>query len=278
MTALPSRGTDPAGPGRLLAVILTGLLVWALLRLTEFHLAVLFDPTSADAMRGFLAGFLPPALAPAFLLEVLRQTWLTVAMATCGLVLALALGVPAALVLTRVLSLSALGQSLQRASPAGRGGRALLRLLLVFLRSVPELVWALLLVRVVGLGPAAGVFAIAITYSGMLAKVYAEMFEAADPGPVVALLRQGSGRLQAFAFGLLPQCADELISYTVYRWECGVRTSVVLGFVGAGGLGQMMDQSLKMMQANEVTTLLLMFVLLVGLADLISHGLRRVWA
>jgi hypothetical protein len=118
--------------------------------------------------------------------------------------------------------------------------RQAVRWLLIVLRSVPELVWALVFVRVVGLGPTAGVLAIALTYAGMLGKVYGEILESGEPMPP-SLLRNGAGRLQAFCYGLLPSCAAELGSYTVYRWECAIRSSVVLGFVGAGGLGQQLD-------------------------------------
>jgi phosphonate transport system permease protein len=130
-------------------------------------------------------------------------------------------------------------------------------------------------VRVVGLGPTAGVLAIALTYGGMLGKVYAEILESGEPHATHTLLRNGSSRLQAFFYGLLPQNAAELTSYTVYRWECAIRSSAVLGFVGAGGLGQQLDKSMKMFNGGEVFTMLAVFVLLVALADRVSAGLRR---
>ena len=123
----------------------------------------------------------------------------------------------------------------------GRAGQ-----LIQVLRSVPELVWALVFVRVVGLGPTSGVLAIALTYGGMLGKVYGDILESGEAHATNSLMRNGSGRLQAFFYGLLPQNAAELTSYTVYRWECAIRSSAVLGFVGAGGLGQQMDSSMKM--------------------------------
>ena len=144
------------------------------------------------------------------------------------------------------------------------------------LRSIPELVWALVFVRVVGLGPTAGVLAIALTYGGMLGKVYGDILESGDSAGGQALLRNGGSRLQAFFFGFLPQNAAELTSYTVYRWECAIRSSVVLGFVGAGGLGQQLDNSMKMFMGGEVFTMLAVFVGLVALADLLSTALRRI--
>ncbi len=124
--------------------------------------------------------------------------------------------------------------------------------------------WALVFVRVVGLGPTAGVLAIALTYGGMLGKVYGEILESGETQAAEALLRNGAGRLQAFFYAVLPNNAAELVSYTVYRWECAIRSSVVLGFVGAGGLGQQMDNSMKMFNGGEVATMLLVFIALVG--------------
>jgi phosphonate transport system permease protein len=146
------------------------------------------------------------------------------------------------------------------------------------LRSVPEVVWALLLVRAFGLGPAAGVLAIGVTYGGMLAKVYAEILESGDTRPARSLLEAGSGRVAAFFYGLLPGAAQELASYTVYRWECGLRAAVVMGLVGAGGLGQLLDQSIKMLSGGEVATTLAVFLVLVLVADALSAALRRLLA
>ena len=97
--------------------------------------------------------------------------------------------------------------------------------------------------------------ALAITYGGMLGKVYAEILESGDtrPGARAARGRQRP-RSRALFYGLLPGTAQELASYTVYRWECAVRASVVMGFVGAGGLGQLMDQSMKMLNGGEAST------------------------
>ena len=132
--------------------------------------------------------------------------------------------------------------------------------------------------RVLGLGPTAGVLALAITYGGMLAKVYAEILESGDTRAARALIEAGGSRRMALCYGLLPGAAPELVSYTVYRWECAVRASVVMGFVGAGGLGQLMDQSMKMLQGGEASVILATFLVLVVIADGLSAVLRRVLA
>jgi phosphonate transport system permease protein len=190
--------------------------------------------------------------------------------------LAALIAVPLSLATTQALSISRLGPGRGRAWREGL--RFVLRLVQTVLRGVPELVWALVFVRALGLGPAAGVLALALTYGGMLAKVYAEILESGDTRPARSLLEAGSGRLAALGYGLLPGAAQELASYTVYRWECAVRASVVMGFVGAGGLGQLMDQSMKMLSGGEASSILLMFLALVLLADALSAALRRVLA
>ncbi|HEV8690914.1 MAG TPA: ABC transporter permease [Ideonella sp.] len=266
---------DPAWLGRVFWAGAALVLLWPLLTATEFKPWQLFDARSREVTWQFLRGFLPPALSADFLVLVARETWRTVAMATVGISLALVIAWPLTLLSTRVLSVSAL-----RGRMAGLPFllRQAVRGLLIVLRSVPELVWALVFVRVVGLGATAGVLAIALTYGGMLGKVYAEILESGERHATESLLRNGSGRLQAFFFGLLPQNAGELISYTVYRWECAIRSSVVLGFVGAGGLGQQLDSSMKMFAGGEVSTMLLVFLVLVALADRTSTWLRKALA
>lgn len=265
---------DPAATPRLLLTLLAVALLWPGIRLAELNPLVLLQADNARTMGSFLAGFWPVAHSAEFLGLLLEATLQTLAIATAGIALALLLAVPASLLASKALSLSA-------ASRGGRPGwlgqclRWPVRGVLIFLRSVPEIVWALLFVRAVGLGPTAGVLAIAITYAGMLGKVYAEIFESVDQRPAHALLQSGNGRLAALAYGILPNAAAELTSYTVYRWECAVRASVVMGFVGAGGLGQQIDLSMRMFAGDEVASMLLTFLLLVLLADQLSRLLRR---
>ena len=267
---VPSR--DPAWAGRVGWALFGLVLLWPLLVATEFKLWLLLEPASLKTTGSFIASFFPPVLSGEFLLLVARETWRTVAIATAGITLALLIAVPLALASVRALSISALRGRMDAWPFAVR---QVLRWLLIALRSIPELVWALIFVRVVGLGPTAGVLAIALTYGGMLGKVYGEILESGETHATETVLRNGSSRLQAFFYGLLPQNAAELTSYTVYRWECAIRSSVVLGFVGAGGLGQQMDNSMKMFNGGEVLTMLAVFMLLVALADRVSAGLRK---
>ena len=267
---------DPAWRGRVTGIFIAFLVLWYLLLASEFKPWTLFDGRSLSATARFLSGFFPPAHSPEFLAMLLQATWQTVAMATAGLTLALLGALPLTLIVTRHLSISAVGTG--RMSQFAGLVRQSVRWLLVLLRSVPELVWALLLVRIVGLGVTAGVLAIALTYCGMLGKVYAEILESSDIHSTESLLKNGSGRLAAFFYGALPESASELLSYTMYRWECAIRGSVVMGFVGAGGLGQRMDESIKMLAGNEVATMLIVFVVLVAVSDGMSKLLRRHWS
>lgn len=266
---------DPAWHRRVTLALLGAVLLWPLFVASEFRPWTLFDQQSLSATGSFLASFVPPAMDAQFLALVADAAWTTVAIATAGLTLGWLVAVPLTLIGTARLSQSAIGRPMR---PVPALARQLVRWLLIFLRSVPELVWALLFVRVVGLGPTAGVLAIALTYSGMLGKVYAEVLESAEAGPSDALLRNGSSRLGALLYGALPQAAPELVSYTIFRWECAVRSSVIMGFVGGGGLGMQMDMSMKMLAGDEVMTMLLVFVLLVGLADRVSRQLRELLA
>ena len=269
----PAQRQDPAALPRLLLTLLALVLLWPGLQLSELNLAVLVAPDNLRNMGQFVSGFWPPAHDREFLELLAQATLQTLAIATAGMALAWLLAMPLALLASRALSVSALPRSGQPAWWA-KALRWPVRGLLIVLRSVPEIVWALLFVRAVGLGPTAGVLAIAITYAGMLGKVYAEIFESVDLRPTRALLLAGSPRLAAFAYGLLPNAAGEMLSYSVYRWECAIRASVVMGFVGAGGLGQQIDLSLRMFAGAEVASMLLTFLLLVLLADSLSRWLR----
>lgn len=254
---------DPAAGRRLQGAALALLVLWPLLQTAQVHPAALLDPSNLQVIGHFLAGFLPPETGAEFLHYLARATLETLAIATAGMALAWLLALPLAYLA------SAAGREQRSLNPVSRG-------VLTLLRGIPELVWALLFVRVFGLGPAAGVLALGLTYGGMLAKVVAEILESVDPLPARALRLCGARRPVAILYGLLPQASKELASYTVYRWECAIRASVVMGFVGAGGLGQLMDQAMKMLNGGEAATILATFMLLVLGADGLSGWLHRV--
>ena len=265
--------SDPASPNRLGFIVVAIVVLWPLLELAQFKPWLLLRPENIEVLGNFLIQFFPPNLDIDFLQIVLHATIETLAIATAGTTLAILIAIPLGLIISHSLSISRIGPGSNYL--LSKFIRVLARFLMLFLRGIPEIVWALLLVRVFGLGPTAGVLAIGITYGGMLSKVYSEILESANTLPARALLVSGSGRLTAFLYGLLPGTAQELASYTVYRWECAIRASVVAGFVGAGGLGQLMDQSMKMLNGGEASTILVVFFILVLLADYVSLLIRK---
>jgi phosphonate transport system permease protein len=150
-----------------------------------------------------------------------------------------------------------------------------MRLLLNALRSVPELVWAAMLLISAGLGPFAGTLALAIHTSGVLGRLFAEALENAPPGPGAALRAQGAGTVRVFLYATLPQVLPQLMSYTLYRWENNIRAAAVLGVVGAGGLGQLLMFHMGLFQMDKTATVLIAMLVLVTLVDGASFGLRR---
>jgi len=253
---------DPAAGSRLLGALTALVVLWPLFLAAEVKPGALFEAGNLKVIGNFLAGFLPPETGAEFLGYLAKATLETLAIATAGMALAFLIAVP--------LGYLASGAGREQATL-----NPLTRALLTILRGIPELVWALVFVRIFGLGPAAGVLALGLTYGGMLAKVYAEILESVDAAPARALRHNGAGRPLAILYGLLPQASKELASYTVYRWECAIRASVVMGFVGAGGLGQLMDQAMKMLNGGEAASILLTFMVLVFTADGLSGWLRR---
>ncbi|MBN3005103.1 phosphonate ABC transporter, permease protein PhnE [Chromobacterium alkanivorans] len=264
---------DPAARARLGWLLLTLALLLPTLPLTQFTLGTLLNGDTWLGLARFAAGFLPPAHDGDFLREVAKETATTLAVASAGLLLAMLLGAPLAFATSRALDDHQLTAA--RPSRAALAAQSLLRGLMVWLRGVPDIVWALLFVRAAGLGSLPAVLALGLAYGGMLGKVYAEILESQPRAPAQALAAAGASRWQRLCWALWPQALPELISYSVYRWECAIRASAVMGFVGAGGIGQLLDSSLKMLNGGEVATLLLVFLLLVGLSEGVSRWSRR---
>jgi phosphonate transport system permease protein len=208
---------------------------------------------------------------------MLRPALETIHISVMGTAIAVLLGAPLGVLATATLSWR--GVLHERAPRAGRWALGFLpyavaRVLLSTFRSIPEYVWALMFVRAVGLGPFPGVLAIGVAYGGMLGKVYSEILEAANPRPLETLHAAGASRLGVVLYGLLPQAMPNVIAYTLYRWECAIRASAILGFVGAGGLGQQIELSMRMFQFDEVLTLLTMLFVLVATVDWVSGRIR----
>jgi len=146
---------------------------------------------------------------------------------------------------------------------------------LSFLRAVPEFVFALVLIPAIGLGPFPGVLALFLHNLGVLGKMISELIEAADPGPQEAVASTGASRPLVMLFGILPQIAPEILSQAFYRLEVNIRASVVLGFVGAGGIGQDLFIAFRVFQYRQVAVHVAAILLLIVLVDYLSGYVRR---
>ncbi|PWK08997.1 phosphonate ABC transporter, permease protein PhnE [Tumebacillus permanentifrigoris] len=162
-----------------------------------------------------------------------------------------------------------------RTTPVPRWMHTLLRTLLSFIRSVPEIVWGLLFVPTLGLGPFVGVVAILLHNVGVLGKLIAELIEAAEKGPQEAIIATGGNRLHVLRFAVLPDILPNIYSQYFYRLEVAIRTSLVLGFIGAGGLGNMLFLDFKVFEYQAVAVEVLVIMLLVVLIDTIGGYVRK---
>ena len=223
--------------------------------------------TGADPMRlvrglpwlfDFLRRMLPPDLR--VLPAALAGAVTTVEIALLGTALAAVLALPLGFLSARNVA----------APPLFHSARAALN----FLRSVDTLVYALIFVAAVGLGPFPGVLAVIAYTTTSLAKLYSEAIEGIERGPVDAITATGATRLQILRFGVLPQVLPLFLSYVLYRLETNIRAATVLGFVGAGGIGFYLQTYLRMIDYPAASTVLLVTVLMVMAVDLVSSRLR----
>jgi phosphonate transport system permease protein len=226
----------------------------------RIDVATLFSHESLRNMGRFVGEFFPPDLSPPFVAKAAWGALQTLAVSALGTLLSVA-----------AASLLALPAS-------GRFGgllRAASRFALNALRSVPELVWAALMVLAAGLGPFAGALALALHTTGVLGRLFAETLENAPRAPETALHDAGAAAIEAFAYGTLPLVLPQWAAYALYRWEMNIRMAAVLGFVGAGGLGQMLYYHLSLFQQAQAATVLMAMFVLVFAVDAISARSRR---
>ena len=235
----------------------------------------LAGPAARRNIADFLSDFLRPELSPRYLGEVAGAAVQTLQISVTGLVIGAVIGAPLALFAAANLSSGAGGglPSWQRALRFGPYWAS--RGVLNFLRAIPELVWALVFITAVGLGPFAGALAIGVHAGGLLGKLWAEQLEAVDPGPVEAVRLLGLGRVGVAFLAVIPQARRNLISLGMYQWECNVRAATIVGFVGAGGIGQQVDLSIRLFRYSEASTLILAILVMVFVADALSTLVRR---
>ena len=260
--------TDPAvlaPPQRSLAQRAPDMLVWGAVILL---LVISFQPveihnatklfTNSDNMRQFGQEFLSPDFTE--WRQYVAKMWLTVQIALWGTALAILLAVPFGLACARNVSPIWLQQPM--------------RLLMNLLRSVPDLVLGTLFLVAVGLGPFAGVMALAINTGAVLAKLFSEAVEAIDRAPVEGVRATGASRLHEIVWGILPQVAPLWTSYGLYRFESNSRSATVLGLIGAGGIGQLLFDALNAFAYQQLAAIIIVIIVAVSLIDLLSQAMR----
>ena len=218
--------------------------------------------TSAPNMWDLITRKVPPDWA--FFRDydrVIAPTLVTVQLAITSTVIAVIGAFPLALLAARNLSHPLVYQTV--------------RVVLNATRSIPELVWALIFVSAVGLGPFAGMLALMMSSVGSLAKVFAESIEAINPKPVEAMDAVGATASQRIAFGVLPQALVNMISYALLYWEHNIRASFIVGAVGGGGLGFEITNELNLFQYRQFTVHVIIIIALVTVADRISAWVRK---
>lgn len=215
--------------------------------------------SNTENMRNYGRDFLNPDFTD--WKTLVGQMWLTIQIALWGTFLAVFLAVPLSLMASRNLSPAWLVWPVRR--------------IMDLLRSIPDLVIGTLFIVAVGLGPLAGVLAIALNTAGVLAKLFSEAVESIDKGPIEGVKATGAGRLHEIAWGVIPQVAPLWTSFALYRFESNSRAATVLGLIGAGGIGQVLFESLQAFDYRTVSTIALIIVVAVTLIDMLSQAMRK---
>ena len=256
------------GPALVVLVIL-GLTGWSV-QGVGFDLVKLVGGTGP--IEKFISQMFPPDLSARTLQTAGKGILETFQMSFLGTLIGAVISVP----------LAALATGDASTAGASRGERLLRvvpyhisRFVLNVFRSVPDILWALVFVVALGLGPFPGTLALAVHSAGILGKLYSETLEAVPSRPVEALRATGAGALQAFLFGRLPQAMSGFTSLTLYQWECNIRSATILGFVGAGGIGQQILISMNLFDYPKVATLVGATIIVVLLVDRFSAAVRR---
>ncbi|WP_354682577.1 phosphonate ABC transporter, permease protein PhnE [Cupriavidus necator] len=247
----------------LLTLIAVAIAVSGSFAYLSLDLGRLFSAEVAGEMLRFLVSFFPPELSSGFLARTGRSMLETLAVSAVGTLCAAVLG---------------FGLALPASGMHGNALRTLSRFLLNLLRSIPELVWAALTVLAAGLGPLAGTLALALHTAGVLGRLFAEALENAPGVPARALTEGGAPSALAFMYGTLPGVLPQLLAYVLYRWETNIRMAAILGFVGAGGLGQMLYFELSLFRLPQACTVIIAMLVLAALVDAASAVMRRAYA
>ena len=257
---IPKAPAKSAGAWELDLLIWGGLAVLLLISMEAVDLGNLSRLiTNSANIQSFGADLLRPNFADWRLF--VGKMWETIQIALWGTFLAIFLGVPMGLAAARNIAPVWVVQPV--------------RWIMNMLRSVPDLVMGLLFVVAVGLGPLAGVLAIALNTAGVLAKLFSEAVESIDKGPVEGVRATGASKLHEIVWGVIPQVAPLWTSFALYRFESNSRSATVLGLIGAGGIGQVLFDRMNGFAFRDVSAVVIVVIIAVTLIDVLSQAMRR---
>jgi phosphonate transport system permease protein len=242
--------------GRVLAVLAAAALLGWSYRGAEIRLLDLAQ--YGGNMVKYLEGFLHPSFAE--WRDYLEQMIVTVHIAIWATFLAVVFAVPLSLAASSNVAPVWVRQPVRRVMDA--------------FRAINEMVFAMMFISAVGLGPFAGMLALFVHTLGVLTKLFSEAVEAADPRPVEGIRATGAGVLDEIRFGIIPQVMPLWASYALYRFESNVRSASVVGIVGAGGIGMVLWDAIRSFRYDETSAILLIVVITVVLLDLVSARIR----
>jgi len=276
VATLPAR--PRVAPGQWIgAGVVAVAVVWSL-RGTGVDLGTLLGREGLGQMAVYVRKLFPPDLSAGMLGEAAAGAAETFAISVVGTCLAVAIGLPLSFLATRTILWSGIlyaRQDLGWRRPPRVALYVAAKSALNVLRTIPEIVWALIFVFAVGLGPFPGALALGFHTGGVLGKLFGEVLEDVDPRPLEALQAGGASRGAILLYGILPQAWPQFLAYALYRWEVSIRAAAVLGFVGAGGLGQRIHIAISLFLDHQLLTLILAIYLMVTLVDALSGWLRR---
>ena len=248
----------------ILTILLIFMFIWSLYSI-NWSSGVMHTGGKSTMMQIFNA-LIHPKISIDIIKLGFESAWITLAYAVAGMTVAF--------IFAFIFGVLASGVLFENKVGVGVFKR-IFRGILGFMRAIHELVWALLFVASVGLTPFAAIFALAIPYGGNLGKIYADILNDVPKAPLKALRASGASKLQLLIYGYLPLAKVDMISYTMYRFECAIRSSTIMSFVGLGGLGFQIQLSLQDLNYNEVWTFMFFLAALVVLIDLWSNLVRN---
>lgn len=248
----------------ILSLLLLFIFVWSLFAVSWGD--DLVHSGGAVTIKQIVNAFFHPDFSKEILVLAVSSSWITLAYAVAGMSVAILIAFIFGVLASGILASKKTGRIFTK---------GIFRGVLGFMRAIHELVWAWMFVAAIGLSPYAAIFALGIPYGGMLGRIFADMLSDVPEEPIRALQAAGASKMQCLFYGYFPIVKSNMISYTMYRLECAIRSSAIMSFVGLGGLGYQIQLSLDDLNYNQVWTFMFFLIILVVIIDLWSNLLRK---